>query len=352
MMTSGSWMRALTVQVSWAILGLTPVVLLAGCGQDREGRGRGGGDAGTCPGDLAEAAGSAFCAASPSATDCAFNYGVDYEQVCGVPVETPTVPLARSSGAAEPDPVCPLPPDGGVKSVTMTGVARMFLHGCQSSDLQIQVYTVGADSKLNPVGSAVLTADDCTMNGGASPSDDCATSSLCSYSYSNVPTETEIAIRTEGSAYAPLVEYSGLIPSAEVMNGVWHHDVVALAFDDYDWIAEQATGAPMTIGDGALVGEVQDCQDVPLRGATVGVNVAPGMLVYFTSDVQAPLPDPSLTSTGDLGRFAALDVPPGEVGVAALGLVGGEVKTVGYSQVRVFPDAFTKVTLHGVPSAP
>ncbi len=47
----------------------------------------------TCPSDLAEAPGSAFCAGDLSSIDCSLVTPADREQVCGVAVASPTSAL-------------------------------------------------------------------------------------------------------------------------------------------------------------------------------------------------------------------------------------------------------------------
>lgn len=59
------------------------------------------GGSSSCPGDLAEAPDSAFCADSPSPIDCSLVNGAYHNQVCGVPVIAPTMALTRSSGVME-----------------------------------------------------------------------------------------------------------------------------------------------------------------------------------------------------------------------------------------------------------
>jgi hypothetical protein len=293
-----------------------------------------------------------------------FVTGADHTQVCGVPVLDPSTALGRSSGVMEfagsgpPQLGCFMPggyPTAGTSQmVTMSGLAKIFSHGCQSNDLSIEVYTVKRtggpdDGDLGTlVGAAVMTASDCMATGTATANTDCGMRYECPYSYPNVPTETELVIRTQGSLWAPLIEYNNYIPNGQVMNGVYNHDVRALASDDYQTIPQAAIGSTITPGNGALAGEVHDCGNVRLHGATVDVNVSKQLLTYFTSDEEAPLPDPSATSTSILGLYAALDVPPGPAGVAALGLVNGKVTTVGYFQARVFANSVTAVTFQGV----
>jgi hypothetical protein len=360
-------MRALALSA----LSLGSILLFAtACSSGGGGTGTNGAGAGTstgggtCPGNLAQAAGDAFCQSAPSTIDCSLVTAADHTQVCGVAVPSPTIALARSStvmefaGSGPPDLSCYQPANypkaGTSQMVTMSGVARIFSHGCQSNQLTIEVHTVvrtgGADDgDVGPVvGTAVMTAADCTATGVQSMDSDCGTRYECTYTYPDVPSETELVILTSGAMWAPLYEYNDYIPTAQVMNGAWSHDVRALASDDYSAIPEVAIGATIPSGQGALAGEVHDCGNVRLTNATVDTNVAREALTYFDSDEESPLPLSSQTATSDLGLYAAFDLKPGPIGVAALGLVGGQITTVGYYKAFIHPNAVTAVTFQGL----
>jgi len=210
------------------------------------------------------------------------------------------------------------------------------------------------DGKLgDPIGAPVTTVADCTDVGELSDVEDCqGVRWECSYTYAGVPTETELAIKTEsadgGDKWAPLVQYNIYIPNAEVMAGSWDHNVRALATPDYSVIPSTAIGKPITPGNGAVAGEVHDCGDVRLLNATAGIDRPKANLTYFTSDEDAPLPDLEASSTSKLGLYAALDVPQGQVNVGALGLVGGQTVSLGRHTVWVYPDTVTSVTFRGL----
>jgi hypothetical protein len=295
--------------------------------------------------------------------DCNVLSVADHTEACGVPLPSPTTTLTRSAnvtefaGSGPPQLSCFQPsgyPTAGTSAmVTVSGVAKIFAHGCASTDLDIEIYTVkrtsGADNGLidTLVGSKLTTAADCTTTGTAIPDQNCGTIYECPFTYPNVPSETELVILTQGSMWAPLYEYNDYIPTSEVVNGVWTHDVRALAADDYSAIAQSALGAPITQGNGAIAGETHDCGDVRLINATVNVNVPAKQLTYFTDDESDPLPNTSATATTALGLYAALDVAPGPFEVAALGYVDGAITTIGWYQAQVYANSVTSVTFQG-----
>lgn len=355
---------------SGLILGLLLPALagLGGCGNSSDGtggNGGGGGASGAC--GLAELENGEFCAAQAGEMNCDLVSAVHKHDACGVPLKAPPGDLARSENVEEfggkgaPDLSCfdpatfPAKP-GTPQTVTMKGKAVIFSHGCESKNLDIAVHKVkrtgGADDGDigELVGSAIKTPDDCTIDGVPSEEEDCDPARYeCVFEYPGVPTETELVIKTGGNLWASLYDYNIFIRNDEVKDGVWEHDVRALASDDYGVISQAAIGAPITPGHGAVAGEVHDCGDVRVVNAVVEVSVPRKALTYFGNDEAHPLPDLSGTGTSTLGLYAAIDVNPGTVTIAAAGQPkGGPVTGMGFLRVRVFPDAVTTVTFRGM----
>lgn len=319
----------------------------------------GGGSTAQCPDNLSPAPSSDYCIADATTPNCSL-IGPNYHtQVCGVAVLDPPGELTRSSdvkdyaGSGPPDLGCFDPANyptlGTSQTVTMEGIVKIFSHGCESKDVDIEIHeVVDAEPAAAPVGTPIKTASDCTVAGVMTTNDDCGTRWECKYSYAGVPTEKELVVLTKGALWAPLYQYNIFIPNAEVQNGVWTHDLRALATDDYTVIPQAAIGGPITPGNGAIAGEVHDCGDVRLTGATVDVDVQKTLVTYFTDNEEKPLPATAATSTSVLGLYAALDVAPGKASVAAIGLVNGQITTLGYHRVTVFPDSVTSITFRGV----
>lgn len=345
-------------------LGALAIALTSGCGSDPVISGTGGSGGGApavkCPESLVKAPGSEFCEATAEAVDCALATADDKHQVCGVPLHDPTAELKRSATVKEYAGAGPAklecfaadgyPAKPGASSVVqMSGTVKIFSHGCESKLVKIEVFEVGEDGALGaPAGTALTTASECKSNGVPSDVADCGMRYECSYIYGNVPTEKELVIKTSGANWAPLYDYNVYIPAAAVVNGEWKHNLRALAADDYSDIAQKAIKGPIGAGNGALLGEVHDCADVRLENAVVAVDHPKKILTYFNSSEANPLPDLAATGTSILGLYAALDVAPGPVTVAAVGKVSGKVTTLGYYRAQVFPDSVSMVTLRGV----
>ncbi|MFO0553255.1 MAG: hypothetical protein U0271_33020 [Polyangiaceae bacterium] len=340
------------------------VVFAIACGDSSSTtQNQGGGGAAGCPDNLAPATNSEFCADNPGTIDCTLVTSDKY-QVCGVPLKEPPADLARATnvtefaGSGPPDVACfqsgnyPDPP-GTSSDVTVTGFARIFSSGCDSHDLKITFYRVQADGQLgDPVGTAVTTDATCVNVGESSTADNCDMRWECAYTYEGVPTETELAIRTENGAgvslWSPLIQYNVYIPNSEVTAGSWDHDVRALAEPDYSVIPQTAIGHPIAPGNGAVAGEVHDCGDVRLENAVADIDQPKAITTYFSSNEDNPLPDQSAKGSSVLGLYAALDVPPGPVTVAAGGYVNGEFVALGQHRIWVYADAVSTVTFKGL----
>lgn len=308
-----------------------------------------------------------FCKATPGDfPSCSELRGDEKGQVCGVPLKGPTDELKRSdtvkefAGTGAPQIACYEPANypkapGASAMVTAKGLAKIFSNGCESKNLKITFHKVnrtgGADDgKLGDVvGTTFTTAEDCKVDGVASDNEKCGTRYECNYTYPNVPTETELAIRTEGvGAWKPLIQYNIYIPSSEVVNGEWEHDVRALAEDDYTVIPAVAIGGPVTTGNGVIAGEIHDCGDVRLINAIADIDRPKRALTYFGSDEENKLPDLAAKSSSRLGLYAAFDIVPGPVTVAAMGMVNGELVTLGQHKVYIYPDSVTSLTFKGM----
>jgi hypothetical protein len=321
-----------------------------------------------------------FCVERAATPDCATipaNAAVD---VCGVAIKAPPedgeapAELERSpnvkeyAGTGPVDTSCYVsggfpPAPTSSQAVELRGIVNIFSNGCESNNVEIEVYTVvrdgGAeDGKIDQlVGSAVITPDDCSgENGVPEPdiegcfSDDARRE--CLYTYPGVPTETELVIVTKGGFWRPLYEYGVYIGNDEIQSdggGSYHEkDIRALADDDYGTIAQAAQGKPITDGHGAVAGEVHDCDNRRVVNAVVDVNVQKFTTTYFGDDEDDPLPSLAAKATSTLGLYAALDIAPGPVSVAAAGVQNGQLIGLGFLRAWVYANAVTSCTFRGM----
>lgn len=357
------------------------VVLLCGCSDNGTTTAKGAdcskytggvGQNGSCDA-LCSVSNDAMCPGNEAQVDCEklpAKAGVD---VCGVPVPEPVtgsqlLELERSSnvnefaGSGPPALGClqegsfPAPP-GQPQMVNMSGIAKVFKNGCQSNDLTIEVHTVkrtgGADDGTPDqlIGQAITTDADCMATGVSEDVELCPSGRWeCRFTYPSVPTETELVIVTSGGQWQTIYEYNVYFSNSDVMAGAVDKDVRALKKSDYPVIAQAAMGKTVTPGNGAIGGEVHDCDNVRLINAVVAVNVSAFALTYFGDDEDDPLPIPEAEAkaTGVTALYTALDIEAGPISVAAAGVQGNTLVGVGIFHARIFPDAVTTVTFRGL----
>lgn len=190
------------------------------------------------------------------------------------------------------------------------------------------------------------------------------------YEIPNVPVDTALIVRTGGpmgaadTQWAPLVAFRVVLSStdpvcaSETQLDCWEdadktryrYLPNALSRNDYKVIPTSAglsSGIPA--GKGAVAGEVRDCDNVRVEFAQIGVAPAATTFTYFNDNFFNTRPNLGRLSMGTdgLGLFSAFNVAPGSAKVAAVGLVGGLVKTLGVAEVFVFPDTVTTVNING-----
>jgi hypothetical protein len=145
-----------------------------------------------------------------------------------------------------------------------------------------------------------------------------------------------------------------------MMNGVptVTYDATAVAGPDLSTVAG-TVGQTIESNMGLLAGEVHDCSDLRLGGATVGTTVTTAtQVLYFTSDEGNPLPTQAASDTSDLSLFGALNLPTGQpIRVTATGQCPatapmsvcspGNNVMLGTYVVQVYPGAVTAISLRG-----
>jgi hypothetical protein len=181
------------------------------------------------------------------------------------------------------------------------------------------------------------------------------------YKIANVPTETPLVIKTSDATgsgmWATVYEYNIYFSNSSLVTpdggGAADATYLATAASASDLgVAAGAVGISPNPSDGLLVGEVHDCGDVRLSGATVGVTVPPqGQLFYFTGDEGNPLPDQTVHVTEAMGMFGGFNFPTGgPVRVTAVGedpASAGKFLMLGTYVVQMYPGAMTALSLRG-----
>jgi hypothetical protein len=176
------------------------------------------------------------------------------------------------------------------------------------------------------------------------------------FSYAGIPTETPLIIKTsdagDGSSWAQFYDSNVFFANSAVTTGdVVAYDPSAVAATDINTVASAAGGFTPKPDKGLIAGEVHDCGDVRVSGATVDTDVAhEGDMFYFGENESDPLPDKSRGSLGTskLGLFGTLNVATGTpIKMSAVGKVNGQTILLGTYTVQAFPGAVTALSFRG-----
>jgi len=291
---------------------------------------------------------------------------------CCTFVQSPTQELVRGTGLkrnSSDDPTLQLgcldnPGEIGTpKTVTLTGNVRVFSSGGDSAGVKIEIFKEAAGGALGElVGTAVVTTNDDVKNPPLLPKPEwlkkCPDGGCTfrQYAYAGVPTETPLIVKTSdaanGESWAALYDYNVFFANTAVMTGDQvHYEPAAVAATDINTVASAAGGFTVKADKGLLAGEVHDCGDVRVSGATVDTDVAhDGDMFYFGENESDPLPDKSRNALGTskLGLFGTLNLPTGQpIKISAVGKSGGQTILLGTYTVQTFPGAVTALSFRG-----
>jgi hypothetical protein len=113
-------------------------------------------------------------------------------------------------------------------------------------------------------------------------------------------------------------------------------------------------------GRGVIAGEIHDCNDVIIEGASVSFGSFDSgsmSIAYFDCNTEDPKPDLRNTSTATDGLYVLLNVPTDvganehviTAGIREPGCAGADCtcRSAGSRTVKSFPDSVTIVTLRG-----
>ena len=309
---------------------------------------------------------------------------------CGTCVQAPTQDLARGTNLhyfSSNDPTVDLgclaapPSQGTSQTVTMTGYVKLFSSGNDSQGVKVEVYKEGPnhDGALGDLVGSFTTSSSDTADPPQTPlptwstkcpADGCK---LRTYFVANVPTETPLVIKTsdatQSGQWQDLYDYNVYLSNGAVVTtspvpstgidgfptsgSFAAYDASCVAATDVNTVASAAGGLTVKQGDGVLAGEVHDCGDVRVSGATVETDAShDGPLFYFNTNESDPTPDqsrgPQGLGTSNLGLFGALNLATGTpIHVSAVGKSGGQTVLLGYYTVQVFPGAVTALSFRG-----
>jgi hypothetical protein len=290
-------------------------------------------------------------------------------EICGACLATPN-DLVRSTdtreyaGTGAPDvscldPATPPPPAGDSKTVKMKGFVKIFANGPDSRNVKVEVFEeeVEGGKPTGKLGRLVGTGASDEALGSKTESKRKngleTTRTLFAYEVAGVPTEKPLVVKTSGATpeagWFALYDWNVVARNSELAGEEWTFDVRALGNDDYASIIKAAYGRPPEAGQSAIAGEVHDCGDVRLSGATVGLPTTVRSSVFYMSEEEGdPLPDGNRRVTGKLGLYGVGALKPEVYPIAASGKVGGEVVALGSYKVSTFADSVSVYTFRGI----
>jgi hypothetical protein len=184
----------------------------------------------------------------------------------------------------------------------------------------------------------------------------------------NVPTNTPLVIRSSAATtWATLVAWNVFLASddkscggdplavdcldtSDMANPKYQLNVSVLSESDYFNIPFTAgLTSGISSGQGAVAGEVHDCDNVRLGNIQVGVSPPGDRFTYFNGSPYNTIPDTSRAATGTdrLGLYSSLNVMPGKITVEGVGLVDGKEVSVGRFEAVLYADSVAVVNLNG-----
>jgi hypothetical protein len=190
------------------------------------------------------------------------------------------------------------------------------------------------------------------------------------YAVEGVPTNTRLVIRVHGlnakdnwhdSYYWDVVLFSNRLdaigpatqPAQYVGKDTYRSNPTIVGEGQWVLVPTTLGIGEIPYGHGVVGGRVRDCGVVggrggwAIHGAKVSLATLPKALAYFNDNEDDTVPVKNNAATDTLGRFAAVDLPPGPNRVAAVANVGGKAVSLGGADVYVIPDALMIVSLPG-----
>lgn len=196
-----------------------------------------------------------------------------------------------------------------------------------------------------------------------------------SYTLPNIPVNQQLVIRSSGpggtanqtwaalvtwnvflSTNDPTCQGSAASPGTDCWdmtdpnNPKYRLNINALSKSDYVNIPTTAgLSGGITPGQGAIAGEIHDCDNIRVDNVSVGEQPTPDRASYFNGNPIMTLPDPSRLGTDRLGLYTALNLKPGKVHVVAAGSLtaGGPLTSFGSFDGYVYPDTVSVINVNG-----
>lgn len=189
------------------------------------------------------------------------------------------------------------------------------------------------------------------------------------YALEGVPTNTRLVFRVRkhdassdwhDGYYWDIVLFSdhldpmgaGHQPTKYIGKNTYHVNPTIVGQGQWQLVPTTLGMGDITDGNGVVGGRIRDCGNLkrggyPIHDAKVGMGIPPAGLAFFNDNEDDTVPIKNKQSTDTLGRFAAVDLPPGANRVSATVMVGADTFKLGGQDVFVVPGALMIVSLPG-----
>ncbi len=189
------------------------------------------------------------------------------------------------------------------------------------------------------------------------------------FAIEGVPTNTELVFRVRkhsqadtwhDSYYWDIVLFSdhldtkgaGHQPTRYIGTDTYHVNPTIVGEGQWQLVPTTLGLGDIQDGNGVVGGRIRDCGNLkrggyPIHDAKVGLGIPPTGLAFFNDNEDDTVPIKNKQSTDTLGRFAAVDLPPGANRVSATVMVGTQTIKLGSQDVFVVPGSLMIVSLPG-----
>ena len=165
------------------------------------------------------------------------------------------------------------------------------------------------------------------------------------FEITGIPTNKLLIFRVSGTGFASTVQYNLWLPADKVgSDGKIYAEAYVVSDLSKKLIAAASGVSSIPAGAAAIAGEIHDCDDEVIKGATVSLSLLPQKLAYFDGK---GMPDTGAAATFEDGLYAAVNITPptgGDMVVTVAAKVGGKTVKVASYKVKVFADAITVLT--------
>lgn len=308
------------------------------------------------------------------------NNGAATCDVGGIDVLTPDVDAELATSGA-PDLSCVGNPRsvGAGQNMTLEGCVDVFGVGNDAkSGTEVKIFAADADPATGtPIASGVVAVRnqastlDCEGADATAPA--CLAFNCGSKGYyrlnAPVPTHEVLNMTVTHPTDSTIIDtylYGLFFFNEEISDGAVFYEAPMIFRSTWDSIptlgGRQITGGQdVTDGSGnaVIAGEIHDCNDVIIEGASVNIPAFDSTMsvAYFDGDPDDPKPDLRRITTASDGLYTVLNVPTTAganehvvaAGIREAGCTGDDCTCVsaGSRTIKTFPDSVTIVTLRG-----